>query len=121
MFKPLFILCGSVVLPAMFLWLAFDIWSSGTAVQPAIVVNIEADLARFEAELAGQEAIYQAELESLLQTLQQQQRDDETRQQALNSQITALRQQLAGLQQQKQTLQSQLTQLQATQAEQQSS
>lgn len=117
MFKHLLILFGSIALPILFSLIVFNIWFDDTPTQPAIVVNIEADVAQFEAELAEQEAVYQAELNTLIQTLQEQQRHHEARQRELNSQVTAAQEQLAGLQQKKQDLQSQLAQLAAIRAD----
>jgi hypothetical protein len=118
MLKHLFVLFGSIALPILFSVIVFNIWFDDTPTQPAIVVNIEADMAQFEAELAEQEAVYQAELNTLIQILQAQQRHHEARQRTLNSQVAAAQEQLAGLRQKKQALQSQLAQLVATQAEQ---
>lgn len=119
MIKGFFILISTVTLVTFLLLGAFKVWFAEPPPQPAIVVNIETEIAQFESQLAAQEAVYQAELESLGQSLQAQQGRQETQEQALNRQIETVQDQFANLQQKKESLQSQITQLEAIQIEQQ--
>lgn len=119
MTKGFFILI-STVMPIAFLLLgAFKVWFTEPPPQPTIVVNIEAEITQFESQLAAQEAIYQAELESIGQSLQAQQEHNEIQQQVLGDQIETAQAQLAHLQQKKENLQAQVAQSEVVQAEQQ--
>lgn len=94
-----------------------NLFSSRESSHAAIVISIDRDIAPLKASLAEREATYQAQLDKIDETIQEQQVKYQAKIETLNTQILAAQQELTDLQTQKQNLESEITRLEAIRSE----
>jgi DNA repair exonuclease SbcCD ATPase subunit len=111
------ILIAAVTLPVLLLLGFFLLWPREAPARPTFIISFADDVGQFEESLRGREAVYQAQLDALEETLAQQQDHFQNQAEAWQAEVNLAQKRLDALKRQQQDLETEIATLEATRTE----